>query len=104
MTTDENKPACTTVGAAAPYDGCDMVQSADSLDGWVKAEGKNCYEGAGASTVPPDPYAPAEGVTAVACMAACAASTIPCTAVATSPTGECWLRTDVDLDSCEDTA
>jgi hypothetical protein len=104
MTTDENKPACTTVGASTSTEGCEMVQSPDSLEGWVKAEGKNCYDGAGASSVPPDPYAPEEGVTAVACMAACHASTIPCTAVTTSPTGECWLRTDVVLDSCEDDA
>jgi hypothetical protein len=105
MVTDEDKPACTNIGQQpALVTGCEAVSSADSLEGWVKMEGTNCYEGYGASTVPPGTYAPDEGITAVACMAACAASTIPCTAVATTVDGGCWLATDIDLDSCQQDA
>lgn len=105
MITDENKPACTTVGSAPTVvSGCETEESPDSLEGWVKQEGTNCYEGSGASSVPPGNYGPAEGITAVACMAACGTSAIPCTAIVTNSAGGCWLVTDVDLDSCQEDA
>lgn len=106
MMTDENKPACTFVGGPpSSVIGCDVVQqSPDALEGWVEQKHTNCYDGNGASAVPPDAYAPAEGITPVACMAACASSAIPCTAVVTSSTGGCWLRTDIVLDSCQEDA
>jgi len=116
MFTDENNiPACqcrvgfdsgndcTTDSGGAPtkLKGCNSQQTPDQLPNWVPHAGLNCYEGYGAKIVQPDTYAPEEGITAVACMAACAASSIPCTAVVTSKNGECWLRTDVDLNSCQ---
>lgn len=99
MVTDEAIPGCQ--GGPNGKVSCSSGQLPSSLPGWVQHANTNCYEGNGAAAVPPDAYAPQEGITAVACMAACAASTIPCTAVVTSDNGECFLRTAVDLNSCQ---
>lgn len=99
MVTDESTPACTDGG---PRDviGCKSEKSPELLPDWVKKAELNCYEGFGATVVPPDAYAPDEGITAVACMAACASSVVPCSAVVTSVKNECFLRTQVNLSSC----
>lgn len=100
-TTDEGTPACQ----GQPYgtSGCSVTSAPDFLPGWSQSQGLNCYEGYGATVVAPEPYSPqsGEGISEVACMAACAVSTRPCTAVVTSKYGDCYLRTDVDVTSCQ---
>merc|ERR1711865_491085 len=101
MVTDEGTPACEVSSGSPATPGCDDIEAPLSLPGWIQNTGANCYEGAGATAASFDVYAPPEGITPVACMAACASSMLPCTAVVTSTTGECWMRNDVDLNSCD---
>jgi len=105
MTTDEQIPVCEILkgGNFVETVGCNSGQTiVSSLPGWVQHRNTNCWQGQGAAEVAPDAYAPDEGITPVACMAACAASFLTCTAVVTSSAGECYLRNEVDLNSCEE--
>lgn len=100
-------PACSEVGSGGVFHHggaifqCEEKSQAVPLPGWTRHESANCHQGAGGIPVPPDSYAPDEGITPVACMAACAGSVDACAAVVTSADGGCWLRKEVDLGSCE---
>lgn len=102
MVTDEDIPACKG-GPSGGVQGCQPSQHPTQLPGWIQTQGRNCYEGFGGSVVEPDYYSPesGEGITAVACMAACVASTRPCNAVVTTDGGDCWFRKGIEVNSCQ---
>merc|ERR1712070_1346674 len=62
----------------------------------------------GATAVAPDAYWSTESISPSACMAGCASHAAdssdfrkPCTAVVTTGQGECYFRTDIDMDQCD---
>jgi len=103
--TDEHVPSCQ--GGPAENECEEAKPIAKILPGWIKHSDVNCLKAG--TVVQPDAYYSTEGITAAACMAACAFHSavalvaLPnlCTAVVTTDEGHCYFRKDIKLDSCE---
>ncbi len=73
-----------------------------STASWVRHEGVNCYPGSGGSALDPDDD-PIPHKTVTQCGAECE-SAEGCTAFTvdqTTPTGNCWLRSSIQLPNCD---